>query len=96
MSLRITWFRPNSIRSLASTLALVAVFVFSVALTRDAQAQTVSQIIEQFQEVQNAMIQAALQSQSGEASEALTTIPETLVIFPIVSALICLRLRCNG
>ena len=33
---------------------------------------------------------------SGFTSDALTTIPETLVIFPIVSALICLKLLSNG
>ncbi len=33
---------------------------------------------------------------SGFTSDALTTIPETLVIFPIVSALICLKLLWRG
>ncbi len=80
MSLRITWFRSNSVRSFASTLLLIGVFVFSGGLTRDAHAQTVGQILGQFQEVQNAMIQAALQSQGGEASEALTTIDGALAV----------------
>ncbi len=33
---------------------------------------------------------------SGLTSDALTTIPETLVMLPIVSALICLKLLSSG
>jgi hypothetical protein len=80
MELRIPLFRSKRTRPFASTLALVAVLVFSVTPARHARAQTVDQILGQFQEVQNAMIQAAVHSHDGNAAETLASIGDALAV----------------